>query len=110
VSSWFFVGLTAISPNLFRRLPLYDLVADSYRMEDEALPWTPDRRDAAAVFGRLKEDEQRIAQSYAINGGSWAEAAISVGLPEKAGQRVMRKLRRLGQQLQQQIAPVGGVS
>jgi hypothetical protein len=96
------------------RLPsgetLYDLVADSYRMEDEALPWTPDRRDAAAVFGRLKEDEQRIAQSYAINGGSWAEAAISVGLPEKAGQRVMRKLRRLGQQLQQQIAPVGGVS
>lgn len=90
------------------RLPsgqtLHDLLAASYPTEEAALPWEPDRRDIAAVLGRLKEEEQRVARAYALHGGSWAEAAAHAGLPAQAGQRVMRKLRRLGLQFQRQHA------
>ncbi|MET9852204.1 hypothetical protein ABZY57_04530 [Streptomyces sp. NPDC006450] len=75
---------------------LHDLIGGAYRIEDEALTWSPDRGDACAVLGRLKEDERRIVHAFALGGGSWAEAASTAGLPPQAGERVMRKLRRLG--------------
>lgn len=81
------------------RLPsgetLHELVAGSYRIEDEALAWSPDPGDACAVLGRLREDVRRVAQAFALGGGSWAEAAATAGLPPQVGERVMRKLRRL---------------
>ncbi|MFF7081774.1 hypothetical protein [Streptomyces lavendulae] len=83
---------------------LHELVGGSYRIDDEALAWHPDRHDACAVFGRLKEDEQIVARAFALGGGSWAEAAAAAGLPAQAGERVMRKLRRLGLQHQQRWA------
>ncbi|WP_329403084.1 hypothetical protein OG523_02255 [Streptomyces virginiae] len=82
------------------RLPsgeaLHELVAGSY--DDEELTWYPDRGDASAVFARLSEDEQHVARAFACAGGSWAEAAATTGLPTQVGERVMRKLRRLGLQ------------
>ncbi|MFD3719893.1 hypothetical protein [Streptomyces sp. NPDC058674] len=88
---------------------LHDLVAGSYRIEDEALAWSPDRDDACAVFSRLKEDEQHVAQAFAVGGGSWAEAAATAGLPPQVGERVMRKLRRLGLEYQRR-RPLAGVA
>ncbi|ARE79482.1 hypothetical protein B6R96_36305 (plasmid) [Streptomyces sp. Sge12] len=83
---------------------LHELVGGSYRIDDEALAWYPDRHDACAVFGRLRKDEQHVARAFALGGGSWAEAAAAAGLPAQAGERVMRKLRRLGLQHQQRWA------
>ncbi|MGW0366844.1 hypothetical protein [Streptomyces sp. NPDC002990] len=77
---------------------LHEVVAVSYRIEDEALLWEPERKDARAVFQRLKADEQLVARAYALAGGSWAEAADYAYLPKEIGTRVMRKLRRLGEQ------------
>ncbi|MEV4193789.1 hypothetical protein [Streptomyces toxytricini] len=83
---------------------LHELVGASYRFDDETLTWFPDRYDACTVFDRLKEDEQHVARAFALGGGSWAEAAAAAGLPAQAGERVMRKLRRLGLQHQQRRA------
>ncbi|WP_208809265.1 hypothetical protein [Streptomyces nojiriensis] len=97
---------------LDHRLPsgeaLHELVAGSYQIDDEALAWYPDRRDACAVFDRLKEDEQHVARAFALGGGSWSEAAAATGLPAQVGERVMRKLRRLGLQHQGRRAAVAG--
>ncbi|MBK3531066.1 hypothetical protein JHN61_04520 [Streptomyces sp. MBT67] len=95
------------------RLPsgesLHELVGGSYRFEDDVLAWYPDRRDAGAVFARLKEDEQHVARAFALGGGSWAKAAAAAGLPAQVGERVMRKLRRLGLQHRQRQAVLAGV-
>ncbi|MGA5498744.1 hypothetical protein ACPCSP_30795 [Streptomyces cinereoruber] len=93
------------------RLPsgetLHEFVAGSYRVEDEVLDWSPDRGDTCAVLGRLKEDERRVAQAFALGSGSWAEAAESAGLPPQIGERVMRKLRRLGVEYRRRRPLVG---
>ncbi|WP_374772636.1 hypothetical protein OG756_05350 [Streptomyces sp. NBC_01310] len=62
------------------------------------LPWEPERKDARAVFQRLKADEQLVARAYALASRSWAAAANHAHLPEAMGKRVRRKLRRLGEQ------------
>ncbi|MFI0035465.1 hypothetical protein ACH4NS_08275 [Streptomyces mutabilis] len=48
------------------------------------------------VLGGLTEQERRLVQIWAGLGGSWGEAASSQGLDVKAGERVRRKVRRLG--------------
>lgn len=96
------------------RLPsgetLHEVVCGSYRFENDVLSWSPDRHDAGAVFARLKEDEQHVARAFALGGGSWAEAAVATGLPAQLGERVMRKLRRLGLQHRQRQAALVGVA
>ncbi|MEV3896497.1 hypothetical protein [Streptomyces anulatus] len=82
---------------------LHEIIATSYEIEDEALPWEPERKDARAVFHRLKCDEQLVARTYALDGGSWAEAADYAHLSKATGTRVMRKLRRLGLQHQNTV-------
>ncbi|GLW04366.1 hypothetical protein Slala05_79960 [Streptomyces lavendulae subsp. lavendulae] len=95
------------------RLPsgetLHEVVTGSYRIEDEALAWSPERSDACAVIDRLKEEERQVAQAFAVGGGSWAEAAATVGLPPQVGERVMRKLRRLGLEYRRR-RPLAGVA
>ncbi|MGW3214920.1 hypothetical protein ACWDBC_22120 [Streptomyces parvus] len=82
---------------------LHEIIATSYEIEDEALPWEPERKDARAVFHRLECDEQLVARTYALDGGSWAEAADYAHLSKATGTRVMRKLRRLGLQHQNTV-------
>ncbi|MGW7317402.1 hypothetical protein [Streptomyces sp. NPDC054865] len=77
---------------------LHEIIDNSYRIEDEVLPWEPEQKDARAVFGRLKAGEQHVARAYALGGGTWEEAATEACQAEMTGRRVMRKLRRLGNQ------------
>ncbi|MET9608455.1 hypothetical protein ABZZ17_25960 [Streptomyces sp. NPDC006512] len=50
----------------------------------------------APVLRRLREPEERLARSWARDGEPWALTATAAGLPEAYGERVRRKLKRLG--------------
>ncbi|MFB6784384.1 hypothetical protein ACFCX0_45760 [Streptomyces sp. NPDC056352] len=65
----------------------------------------PDEKQAATVFRWLKPDEQAVARAWAVSGAaSWEEAAQSAGLPDAFGDRVRRKLKRLGERYEQRRA------
>ncbi|ONK09301.1 hypothetical protein [Streptomyces sp. MP131-18] len=49
-----------------------------------------------AVLRGLTENEQTVALAWATTGDSWENAAIDAGLPATHGERVRRKLKRLG--------------
>ncbi|MFI1029758.1 hypothetical protein [Streptomyces sp. NPDC020951] len=55
-----------------------------------------DDKRLSFVLGGLTEQERQVVQNWAGLGGSWGEAATSQGLDAKTGERVRRKLRRLG--------------
>ncbi|MGW0833999.1 hypothetical protein [Streptomyces prunicolor] len=59
------------------------------------------------VLGGLTELERRLVQTWAGLGGSWGEAASAQGLDVRAGERVRRKVRRLGAE---QIRRAGAVA
>ncbi|MDX2576689.1 hypothetical protein PV332_14545 [Streptomyces scabiei] len=50
----------------------------------------------APVLHGLQEAEAALALDWAYAGGSWAESAAAVGLAPAVGERVRRKLKRLG--------------
>jgi hypothetical protein len=49
-----------------------------------------------SVLARLTQQEQQVVQTWATLGGSWVEAAFHVGMAAETGDRVRRKLKRLG--------------
>lgn len=49
-----------------------------------------------AVFRGLNATEASVAHLWAIHKGSWADAALDLGLTPEVGDRVRRKLSRLG--------------
>lgn len=64
-----------------------DLEAEFARFSDHRI---------AAVLRGLQPAEAALALDWAYAGGSWAESAAALGLVPEAGQRVRRKLKRLG--------------
>ncbi|MFD5899676.1 hypothetical protein [Streptomyces sp. NPDC060366] len=54
-----------------------------------------DRR-LAPVLRALASEEALLALTWAYGKTSWERAAASAGLPEACGERVRRKLKRLG--------------
>lgn len=50
----------------------------------------------APVLRGLQATEAALALDWAYSGGSWAEHAAAAGLNPAAGERVRRKLKRLG--------------
>ena len=50
----------------------------------------------APVLRGLQESEAALALMWAYGKGSWAESAAAAGLEPAAGERVRRKLKRLG--------------
>ncbi|MFH8894505.1 hypothetical protein [Streptomyces sp. NPDC017949] len=78
-----------------------DLVADGRTPETEALfTELADSRIAAVIWElRTQEGEQgyAVAWNWASAGEGWAQAAADAGLPEAYGERIRRKLKRLGQ-------------
>ncbi|WP_328688002.1 hypothetical protein OHA74_53745 [Streptomyces phaeochromogenes] len=52
----------------------------------------------AAVLRQLQASEETTAHLWACSGDSWAWAAAEAGLPVLHGERVRRKLKRLGSQ------------
>lgn len=77
-----------------------DNVAGPWSIEDVVLDrvggWHDPR--VGRVLCQLQPEELRVAIAYG-DGRTWAEAALSCGMPEQYGERVRRKLRRLGAQL-----------
>jgi hypothetical protein len=49
-----------------------------------------------SVLARLTQQEQQVVQTWATLGGSWVEAASLHGMAAQTGERVRRKLKRLG--------------
>ncbi|WP_198351818.1 hypothetical protein [Streptomyces typhae] len=86
---------------LGHEVTLYDLVAGSPTPPELALGALPDDPRLTAVLNALTPAERRVALAWAHPAvATWAEAALAAGAadPVKAGERVRRKLKRLGQQ------------
>ncbi|WP_424893471.1 hypothetical protein [Streptomyces sp. XH2] len=80
---------------------LYDLVAGSPTPQELALGALPDDPRLTAVLNALTPAERRIALAWVHPAvATWTQAALAAGAadPVKAGERVRRKLKRLGQQ------------
>ncbi|WP_432159015.1 hypothetical protein [Streptomyces sp. bgisy153] len=63
-------------------------------LEAEVAKFTDPR--IAPVLRGLQDAEAAVALDWAYTGGSWAESAAAVGLAPAVGERVRRKLKRLG--------------
>ncbi|MEV5239575.1 hypothetical protein AB0K89_10750 [Streptomyces cinnamoneus] len=79
---------------------LYDLVTGSPAPPELALGALPDDPRLTAVRDALTPAERRVALAWAHPAvATWTEAALATGAadPVKTGERVRRKLKRLGQ-------------
>ncbi|MCX5215912.1 hypothetical protein OG689_42995 [Kitasatospora sp. NBC_00240] len=88
-------------------LVLEDLFSDRRTAEDRALEHLLGDERVRSVLRRLKAEEKAVAALWAQGAGTWAEAALRAGLPETYGDRVRRKLHRLGAQ---QVERAGAVA
>lgn len=73
-----------------------DLLAELYTPEDAALAGELADSRLLAVLRGLAPDEAALARVWAAGGDSWTQAALDAGLPTAFGERVRRKLKRLG--------------
>lgn len=64
--------------------------------EDAALSAVFTDARIAAVLQELGSEEQSLAQAWAGSGDDWRKAAVAAGLPAEYGERLRRKLKRLG--------------
>lgn len=88
--------------------PVADLVRDLQTTEDLALAdmWDHEQH-LRHVLDRLKPDELDITNLYAHHAQfTWAEAARAAGVPNPVamGERVRRKLKRLGKEQERRLA------
>ncbi|MEU3620745.1 hypothetical protein ABZ725_52230 [Streptomyces sp. NPDC006872] len=88
-------------------LSLADVLADPRLLEDTVLKdkFTDSRIDS--VLRRLHEAEEDLALGWARSTDSWAQAALAAGHPDTYGERVRRKLKRLGEQHTARTAAAG---
>ncbi|GAA3679307.1 hypothetical protein GCM10022420_071000 [Streptomyces iranensis] len=77
---------------------LADLVTDGSTPEDAVLRAVLADRRVVAVLRKLYRDEATVAHSWSETGDTWRQAARDAGLPAAYGERVRRKLKRLGAQ------------
>lgn len=79
------------------RLTLADTLAHHDTVDPRVDGWADQR--VARILARLHADERRVALAYAASGTrvTWPEAAQLCDLPETFGERVRRKLLRLGE-------------
>ncbi|MFD7973020.1 hypothetical protein [Streptomyces clavifer] len=67
-----------------------------------ATPWTDrfDNRDVRHATRRLKSNEQRVARAWAENSElNWRQAPLMVDMDIDMGNRVRRKLLRVGEEI-----------
>ncbi|MCX5115408.1 hypothetical protein OOK13_44710 [Streptomyces sp. NBC_00378] len=92
-------------------LTLADLAADTAEPDDDLLRGTIDEPRIREILAELDPDERDVALTYARNPsiGSWTEAARSTGAkdPERFGERVRRRLKRLGDRHDQRTSARG---
>lgn len=77
-------------------LVLEDVLSDRHSAEDRALDHLLGDERVRSVLRGLGPEEREVAARWAQGAGTWAEAAVRAGLPETYGERVRRKLHRLG--------------
>ena len=88
-------------------LTVADLVPGAKPAEDLVLAGEWEEQRLRHVLGRLKPDELRVTNVYAQRSElSWAEAARIAGAadPAAAGERIRRKLKRLGAEEERRVA------
>jgi hypothetical protein len=69
----------------------------------DAIGWKDPRIDR--VLAQLRPDERRLAAAYADDGTlTWRQCAVACGLPDSYGERVRRKLVRVGDRISQRLA------
>ncbi len=89
-------------------LAVADLIPGGRATEDLVLAGEWEERRLLRVLSRLKPDELRVTNVYAQHSElTWAEAARVAGAadPAAAGERVRRKLKRLGAEDTRRLAP-----
>ncbi|MCZ0211338.1 hypothetical protein OZK63_38920 [Streptomyces sp. UMAF16] len=77
-------------------LTVQDLLTEECTAEDEALAAELADSRLLAVLRALAPNEAALARAWAASGESWAQASLDAGLPAAHGERVRRKLKRLG--------------
>ncbi len=88
-------------------LTLHHLVAGSPSRQEMALGTEPDDVRAATILNNLLPSGRAVTLAWAHPGvGTWAKAALHIGAadPVAPGERVRRKLKRLGTQNDQRLA------
>ncbi|MFE9912922.1 hypothetical protein [Streptomyces clavifer] len=75
--------------------------------EDLALHHRLDDERVRTALRGLTPDEATVAARWAQGAGTWAESALSADLPAAYGERVHRKLHRLGAR---QVARAAGAA
>ncbi|MCI3240889.1 hypothetical protein [Streptomyces spinosisporus] len=80
-------------------LTLHDLLIESHTPESEALRGELEDSRISTVLRHLTSDEARVAATWAeVSDISWHQAALHAGLVATYGERVRRRLKRLGKQ------------
>jgi hypothetical protein len=77
-------------------LTVQDLLVEHRTPETEVLHAELDDSRLLAVLRALDTTEDATARRWADDGDSWGQAALAAGLPAAYGERVRRKLKRLG--------------
>jgi len=88
-------------------LTVADLIPGAQPAEDLVLASEWEEQRLRRVLGRLKPDELRVTNVYAQRSElTWAEAARIAGAtdPAAAGERIRRKLKRLGAEEERRVA------
>jgi hypothetical protein len=91
-------------------LTVADLVADPHTTEGLALATECEEQRLRLALSRLKPDELQVTNFYARRSElTWAEAAQLAGAADPAamGERVRRKLKRIGAEQQRRLAQAG---
>ncbi|MBQ1116994.1 hypothetical protein [Streptomyces sp. C3-3] len=81
-------------------LTVQDLLVDHHTPEAEVLGELADSRLFTVLQG-LDADENTLAKTWAASRDTWAEAALAAELPTECGERVRRKLKRLGRRYEE---------
>ncbi|MCI4078871.1 hypothetical protein MRQ86_00570 [Streptomyces sp. MMS21 TC-5] len=91
-----------VAPNLSLR----DVVTDHRRPEDSLLHGQVESPRLRAVLSQLAPAERAVAMAYSAQRMTWAEAGVEGGAgdPEAFGERVRRKLKRLGARYRHAVA------
>ena len=77
---------------------LRDVITDNSRPEDFALRSVLEDRRILAVLRSLSPAEAAVVAAYGSSPMTWTQAAVEAGVanPEAFGERVRRKVKRLG--------------
>ncbi|MFJ8621039.1 hypothetical protein ACIRD4_35310 [Streptomyces clavifer] len=88
-------------------ITLDDVLPEHRTPEDLALHHQLEDERVRRVLRGLTPDEAAVAARWAQGAGTWAESALGAGLPAAYGERVRRKLHRLGARQAERAAAAG---